>query len=167
MGVNKYYPHLYVLPEDDANSRIATGFHKEIPGPTGGLQRQMQVLPEAGGWTKVLDLFQSEHQAEMDKHPNRFLVLLIDFDRDSDRREKVREKIPGHLTDRVFVLGVLSEPEVLEAETGQSCEAIGAGMATDCREETDATWGHRLLEHNAEELDRLREHICPILFSSS
>jgi hypothetical protein len=39
-------------------------------------------------------------------------------------------------------------------------------LAKDCREETDTTWGHRLLRHNAGELDRLRKYVRPILFQS-
>jgi hypothetical protein len=31
---------------------------------------------------------------------------------------------------------------------------------------TDLTWAHRLLRHNAGELERLRPHIRPILFSN-
>jgi hypothetical protein len=37
-------------------------------------------------------------------------------------------------------------------------------MARDCREETEETWGHELLRHNAGELARLREQVRPILF---
>jgi len=40
-------------------------------------------------------------------------------------------------------------------------------MAKDCREDTDTTWGHPLLRHNTGELDRLREHVRPILFAST
>jgi hypothetical protein len=70
------------------------------------------------------------------------------------------------LKDRVFVLGVWSEPEALKANLG-SYETIGMAMAEDCREETDTIWGHDLLRHNASELDRLREHVpdfVPVYF---
>jgi hypothetical protein len=37
-------------------------------------------------------------------------------------------------------------------------------LAKDCREGTDTTWWHALLQHNASELDRLRACVRPILF---
>ena len=67
------------------------------------------------------------------------------------------------LSDRVFILGTLTEPEALKGALG-SYEKIGRDLATDCREETDKTWGHKLLRHNTGELDRLRPHARLILF---
>ena len=43
-------------------------------------------------------------------------------------------------------------------------DTIGSALAKDCRDETDTIWNHNLLRHNASELDRLREHVRPILF---
>jgi len=71
MSVNKFLPHVFVLPEDDANRQLANGFHLQIAS---NLQRQMQVLPVAGGWVDVLNLFESEHVAEMDRWNRRFMV---------------------------------------------------------------------------------------------
>ena len=158
MSVNRHRPHVLVLPEDDANSDLANGFHLEVEWT-----RQMQVLEVAGGWNEVLDLFESVHAAEMDHCPRRFMVLLIDFDRKEHILENAKARIPSHLTDRVFILGAWSKPEALKPDLG-SYEAIGSAMATDCREETNATWGHKLLRHNASEVERLRKHVRPILF---
>jgi hypothetical protein len=66
----------------------------------------------------------------------------------------------------VFILGALTKPEALKADLGDY-EIIGLKMARDCREETDTTWGHRLLRHNSSELDRLRASVRPILFPSN
>ena len=93
------------------------------------------------------------------------MVLLIDFDGHEERLGEAEARIPGHFRDRVFVLGVLTEPEALRTDLG-SFETIGLGMARDCREDTEAMWGHRLLRHNADELARLREWVRPILFPS-
>jgi hypothetical protein len=158
MSVNRYQPHVLVLPEEDANRQLANGFHMEI-----ALIRQMQALPVAGGWVDVLARFQSDHIAEMDRCPNRFMILLIDFDGQEDRLDCAKAVIPDRLKDRVFILGVWSEPEALRQALG-SYETIGSKMANDCREDTDMIWGHNLLGHNASELDRLREHVRPILF---
>ena len=75
-----------------------------------------------------------------------------------------KTQIPTHLTERVFVLGPLTEPEHLKKAGLGNYEAIGSAMANDCRDDTDTTWRHQLLQHNATELNRLREHVRPILF---
>lgn len=166
MSVNKHRPHVFVLPEDDADRQLAKGFHQDVDS---NRYHQMQVLPEAGGWTEVLERFKSDHVIEMDRYPHRFMVLLIDFDDREDRLDIAKAAIPDRLTDRVFVLGASKDPEhllkaVRKAKLG-SYEAIGSALAKDCREETDySTWGHPLLQHNANELARLREHVRPILF---
>jgi hypothetical protein len=93
------------------------------------------------------------------------MVLLIDFDDDFEARlQKVKGLIPTHLTERVFVLGSLSDPEALTRAGLGSYEAIGSAMAVDCRQRTSETWGKPLLQHNAGELDRLRQQACSILF---
>jgi len=74
--------------------------------------------------------------------------------------------IPEHLTERVFILGAWNDPEALKRADLGDYETIGRAMAQDCREETKAIWGHDCLRHNASELDRLREHVRPILFPS-
>ena len=75
MSVNKYLPHVLVLPEDDANRQLANGFLLDESLS----MRQIQVLEVAGGWKEVLNRFNSDHIGEMDKYQERFVVLLIDF----------------------------------------------------------------------------------------
>ena len=147
-----------VLPEDDANRQLANGFQLELT-----FQRRMQVLPIAGGWPNVLEIFNTEHVAKMNSYSDRIMVLLIDFDGQEERFQTAKAAIPDNLNERVFILGAWSEPEALRPELG-SYEMIGSAMAKDCREETDVTWRHGLLKHNAGELDRLRERVRPILF---
>jgi len=159
MSVNRYHPHVYVLPEDDANRQIANGFLLL----EGLQQRQLYVVEEAGGWNEVLERFCSIYAAEMDKVPQRFMVLLIDFDNRIDRLQLARGRIPEHLKERVFILGALTEPEDLKHDLG-TFETIGLALARDCRENANATWGHALLQHNSAEVDRLRIRIRPILF---
>ena len=158
MSVNKYRPHIFVLPEDDADRQLANGFILGLP------TRQVQVLPEAGGWEVVLNSFHSDHVDGMDLNENRFMVLLIDFDGHPDRLRYAKGRIPEHLTDRVFILGALGEPEDLKRANLGSYEKIGSDMAADCRDGTEHTWGHKLLQHNAGELDRLCKRVGAILF---
>jgi hypothetical protein len=158
MSVNKDKPHVLVLPEDDANRQIANGFQLDISS------RQMQVLAEAGGWLRVLECFTQEHVRAMGRFNQRLMILLIDFDNQEGRLQAVNARIPTRLTDRVFVLGALGEPEELKKHLGDY-ESIGKALAKDCREGTSETWSHELLRHNAREVLRLREQIRPILFS--
>ena len=159
MKFNRNQPHVLVLPEDDADRQLANGFLQDPYF----LAHRVQVLVPADGWMKVLECFESEHIREMDRYPKRFMVLLIDFDRHEERLTYAKSFIPTRLIDRVFVLGVLTEPERLRADLG-SYETIGKAMAQDCREATDTTWGHDLLRHNAGEIGRLRERVRPFLF---
>lgn len=161
MSVNRDRPHLFILPEDRANSELATGFHLEIDPLR---QRQMQILPIAGGWQKVLNIFKADHVAYMRRFPNRFMILVIDFDEREDRFETAQQFIPDDLKDRVFVLGSRKEPEDLRRAGIGSNEDIGLALAKDCREDNYRTWGHELLNHNAGELERLREKVRPIFF---
>jgi hypothetical protein len=159
MSVNKSRPHVFVLPEDDANSELANGSHLEINSI-----RQFQVLPVAGGWMPALRQLRSDHIREMEDCQHRILILLIDFDGKEGRREQVTAEIPTHLNDRIFVLGTWTKPERLTSDLRRSCEEIGGAIARDCRDNTNETWGHVLLRHNANEVERLRPRVREVLF---
>jgi hypothetical protein len=163
MSINKYVPHVFVLPEDDANRQLANGF---LLHPSLSTQK-IRVLPVVGGWMDVLERFKSVHVAEMETYPERFMVLLIDLDGDEARLAKAKAGIPARLAERVFILGVLSRPEALRQAGLGSYENIGSKLAEDCQEDTYSTWQHKLLRHNASELDRLRKSVRPILFPSA
>ena len=152
MSANKAKPHLLVLPEDDANRQIVNGFVKEIPS------RQIAVLQPAGGWLEVLETFESEHSAGMDRYPKRLMVLLLDFDEDPERLANARKHIPARLVDRVFVVGAWIEPEKIKPKIGTK-EDIGRKIAADCREPQGDVWAHPHLLHNADEVERLRPMI--------
>jgi len=159
MSVNKYLPHVLVLPEDDANRQLANGFLLDHAIRV----RNIQVLDEVGGWTQVLHCFRCDHIAAMDRFAERRMVLLIDLDGNEQRLIEAKTTIPARLADRVFILGALTNPEELRADLG-GYESVGLGMAKDCREDTRTVWGHALLRHNETELDRMRQYVRPILF---
>jgi hypothetical protein len=161
VSVNKYRPHIFILPEDDANRELANGFQMRV-----NWSRQIRVLPVAGGWNLVLERFKSEHVTEMNRNPHRFMILLIDFDGREDRVKTAKNIIPGNLADRVFVLGTWTEPEDLREDLG-AFEDIGSKLADDCSRGTNATWSHRFLQHNESERQRLRASLCSILYSDS
>ena len=157
--INKNRPHVLVLPEDDANRQIADAFALEVQDP-----RQIQVLPEAGGWLSVCTKFQSDHVKGMRNIPERHLILLLDFDNQNDRMDHIMQKIPPDLAPRVFLLGVQSEPEDLKKVGLGSYEKIGRKLAAECRERKREMWNHDLLERNAGELDRLDQTVRSFLF---
>ena len=163
MSVNRHQPHVLVLPEDDANRQLANGFRLDPYL----LNWKIQVLEEAGGWTKVLERFKKDQLVGMNRYPARLMILLIDFDDHSERLAEAKAEIPDQLAERVFVLGALTEPEGLKQAGLGSPEQIGLGLAKDCREGTDALWQHPLLGHNDPELKRLLQHVRPILFPSN
>jgi len=163
MSVNRNKPHLLVLPEDDANRQIANGFvlNQRINN------RALQILNVAGGWGKVLDKFLGDHLTGMHNYPHRHMLLLLDFDDDEvNRRQLVISKIPVQLLQRVFALGVKSEPERLKTDSGKSYEQIGAVLAEECAAESTVLWSHHLLMHNQAELARLTANVKPFLFQS-
>lgn len=148
-----------VLPEDRPNAEIATGF---IKNPSVN-SRAVQVLPEAGGWVHAIEIFESDLAPSTSKYPLRNVLLVIDFDNDAmGRFDRVRKSIPSGLLDRVFVLGVLTEPEKLKHSIGGSFEGIGESLSQDCC--TRTIWGHTLLKHNEKELDRMIPAVEGFLF---
>jgi hypothetical protein len=159
MAINKFQPHVLVLPEDDANRQLATGFVLEVTNP-----RRIQVLPEAGGWRNVCTLFISEHLAGMRAYPDRHVILLLDFDDQTDRRAKIMLKIPEDLKSRVFVLGVKSEPEALKSAGLGSFESVGTTLAKECRDRHREIWLDDLLNENVPEIDRLEQAVRTFLF---
>ena len=127
MRVNKYQPHVLVLPEDDADRQLANGF---LLYPC-LLTHRIQALVPAEGWMKVLKCFKSGHVRGMETCPHRLMVLLIDFDHDEDRLNRARAFIPDHLIDRVFVLGAWTNPQELKTSLDRPLEAIGMALAKD------------------------------------
>ena len=162
MSVNAHRPHLYILPEDDANRKLAIGFllYQFLSA------QNLRVLKPSGGWLKVLDQFKSRHIPEMAANPKRFMVLLIDFDNDPNRLSTAKKEIPANLADRVFILGVLSEPERLKSNLGQSYEEIGKKLAFECHENSSKVWAHPFLKHNQNEIARMQNTLAPMLFSA-
>lgn len=160
MSVNKERPHVYVLPEDDANRQVANGFltHYSLNG------RVIQVLPPAGGWPSVREQFKEDYVAVIRRYPLGYIILMVDFDTQEDRLEEMCKVVPDDLKDRVFVIGVWSEPEKLRSALGLPFEKIGFKLAGECQANTIEMWQHELLAHNTAELQRMPSDIRNMLF---
>jgi hypothetical protein len=161
MSVNKLRPHILVLPEDDANRQIANGFVQNYNLN----DRAIQILPIANGWLKVVEKFKSDHLQNMYRYPDRVMILLIDCDNHINRINDTKlNEIPPDLHDRVFILGVKSEPEKLKQNVSGGFEAVGTNLSNDCVNNTSNAWGHELLVHNAVELNLMTPKVRLILF---
>ncbi len=159
--MNKYAPHLYVIPEDDADRQIALGFvdyHKVD-------DRRIQVMPPAGGWSNVIRIFTVEYVQKLRNCPQAHVVMLIDFDGHiSERRAEFEHDIPADLRMRVFVVGSKDNPESLKKGLRSSFEEIGTALAHDCDARTTAVWDHEQLQHNDAERQRLFDTVRRFLF---
>lgn len=161
MSVDKYQPHLLIVPEDDANRQLANGFlkHPSIK------RRAVQPMQCSGGWLKVCGDLLTTYIPRLHVSPLGHVVMLIDFDNQVQSRLDYFDKnIPANLKDRIYILGTLSEPEPLRASRGISLEKIGEELANSCFDGNSEPWGHDLLKHNHAELQRLITNVKPFLF---
>jgi hypothetical protein len=162
MSANKYKPHVLLIPEDDADGKLAVGFlsHYAVD------YTAADIRAPAGGWSVVLDVFEKEYVPYLCRYQHARVVLLIDFDQNvDDRRSQCERRIPDDLKSRVFILGSMDEPEKLKSELGMSSlERIGYELAQDCLSADLRRWGHPHLSHNRPELERLVRDVKPFLF---
>ena len=156
--MNRYRPHLLVLPEDEATRSLAVGFNDQATG-------QLQVLNPAGGWPHVLQIFQDKYVAHMNQFSNAHIVLLIDFDDDQPNRfAQFQGVIPAPVAARVYVLGARTEAEVLRNETRSKYGVLGSSLAKECRSGVYSLWACPQLQDNQVELARLVANVKPFLF---
>jgi hypothetical protein len=160
--MNRYRPHVLIIPEDDANRQLANGFvlHHAIA------TRAVGVMIPAGGWTHVLSVFADEYVAYLRTYENAHIILLIDFDRADDRRTKCEQTIPADITGRVFVVGAWDEPEAAKRDVHKSLETIGTALAEECFRESYELWTARHFDHNDAERKKLSAAIRSIMFQA-
>jgi hypothetical protein len=159
--MNKHLPCVFVIPEDDADRQIADGFvlHPRVK------EARIQVVPPAGGWSKVLKTFRDEYLPKLGDYPNIHVIMLIDFDGQVEKRKAdFEQQIPAEFKSRVFVIGSKHTPETLKRDAKKkSFEEIGRSLADDCDAGTVALWGHEQLSHNDADRQRLVETVRPFL----
>ena len=165
--MNFHRPGLLILPEDGAFRQIATGFalhHGVEPS-------RIHVLPEAGGWQKVVDAFKQNQVPRLRRHGSLRVLLLVDFDGEVDpphdrkgRYQSIFESVPEDLRGRTFLLGPADEAEDLKKELGRSgAERAGGLLADGCPDDPDEVWTGPQLRHNRDELTRLRASVGAFL----
>jgi hypothetical protein len=167
MSSNLYKPHLLVLPEDKADEELARGI---IISPNINY-RAVIIGKPPGGWKDVEKKYLEDEVPKMRKYDSRIVVLLIDFDCDTEDKSpekrfcQISKEIPPDLKDRTFVLGTLDEPETLKKKLKLSLEKIGETLAEDCPDKRNPLWKDDMLKHNAPELERLLESVRHFLFT--
>ncbi len=161
MSINLHKPHVWLIPEDDANRQLANGFFLHFAVS----DDQVHNHGPAGGWKKVADVFQTEYLAKLRQFPGANVIMLIDFDEDNERFEYFTARIPEDVRSRVFVIGTWDEPEELKRQLKSSYEKIGQDLADDCDSNNFELWCHKHLKHNNDELERLVKEVRPILFA--
>ena len=140
--MNKYAPHVYVIPEDDRDRQLADGFvlHHQVK------DARIQVVPPAGGWSKVLETFRDEYIPKLRDYPASHVIMLIDFDDLVEGRTALFNKdIPAEFKARVFVLGSSDEPETLKKALKIGFEEIGKRLADDCAAGTTKSWPSEII----------------------
>lgn len=160
MSINLYKPHVWLVPEDDADRQLAVGFldHHAVD------DAQVKRVPPVGGWRAALAELRDVYVPKLLAYPGARVVILIDFDGDyEDRRRRFAEAVPEPLRARAFVLGARGEPEDLRRALRMSYAAIGAALADECQRGATALWSHDQLRHNAPDLEALAATVRPIL----
>lgn len=156
MSANKFQPHLLIIPEDDANHDVVTGFRNHLAVNS----RQIQVENVASGWKKTVERFVETHADLMKTYDKRHVLIMIDFDDRENRFDYVWKQIPKDLRPRVFVMGSQVTPESLAANLGLSKEKIGEALADECVGRGGTVWQSEMLVHNQPELERMKTTIC-------
>lgn len=159
MGNNNYRPCVYVVPEDDANRQIVDGFCLDYR-----ITGQIQVLPNAGGWSKVIKTIETEYFSILRKYPNVHVLGLIDCDNEPGRIQRLNKEFPTDVRDRIFLLGTLPNPEAFKSELHLTFEGLGEMLAEDCASGNEEIWKHKHLEHIQDEIARAKEKLRSVLW---
>lgn len=152
--MNRDKPHVLIFPEDNANCQLANGFLEHLDVDNNAIK----ILSPAVGWKNVGDKFPTHIAPHMEQHPLAIAILLVDGDNKEGEVTNfsyVKQQVPKKLQNRVFIIGVFSEPEELKKKLKLSFEKIGEQLAEDCHKTSETLWQHKLLAHNQAELQRM------------
>ena len=153
MKANRERWHLFIKPEDDANRQLANGFVESLSFLA---QTKVQIDRPAGGYLKALEFVAD---AQLERFPERRLLILIDFDKSADIRKRIVERYSS-VNNRIFVLGAKPEAEDLRRELKCHLCECGAKIADSCEDSGCAIWAIDSLRHNEKSLSRL----CPEIY---
>ncbi|OOF45076.1 hypothetical protein [Rodentibacter trehalosifermentans] len=156
---NKYRKHLFILCEDDINKEISKGITEQLDlNPTNIIHYEKI----ARGWEKCFSLLEHKYIPELLDIPERYLLIVMDFDGQFDERMNKFKLIldnSSELSERVFLVGAAAEPETLKANLKLSGhnDDVGRQLFDDCNAESSQYWCSSELVHNKDEIERLKK----------
>jgi hypothetical protein len=128
-------------------------------------ERQFYVYDLARGWERGKETLLKLSKGYMREYPSSYALLIVDFDRNAHRGSEIKNQIPEEVRDRVFVVGVLNEPENLKNSTGMKFEQLGLQIAEGCKDSNIDFWERQeLLAHNVDEIRRLSKAVRNLFF---
>ena len=156
MGRNNYREHLLVIFEDQAYKDYYLGFANHA------LFNDSQIYDGDifGGWTKIQEQVNDENSVTLEhlsRFENAYVLALLDCDKDINRIDSIRRKIPNIYQDRIFFLSSFDEAEHLKDDLGQGKkETIGYQLAQHCYDNDSSLWKVPMLNHNLPEIEKLK-----------
>jgi hypothetical protein len=128
-------------------------------------ERQFYVYDLARGWERGKETLLKLSKGYMREYPSSYALLIVDFDGNAHRGSEIKNQIPEEVRDRVFVVGVLNEPENLKNSTGMKFEQLGLQIAEGCKDSNIDFWERQeLLAHNVDEIRRLSKAVRNLFF---
>ncbi len=124
---NRHKWHIVVVPEDDATRQLGNGLSNAFPA----IATRIKFLREAGGWT---DAVATIKDLELDKYPNRRVLLIIDLDQDDTRLKFIRSQPEiSKFNNRIFILGSFIASEQLKPVVkSRNLENVGQILGENC-----------------------------------
>lgn len=160
--MNKFKPHLFIVPEDDADRQIAVGFqmHLEAKG-------EMQIVDVARGWLKVVGVIKDEYVPLLKNNLNSHVLGIIDCDKDADRIAGQLENFPEDIRNRIFLLGVNENPQEFKRSAKMHFAEIGEKLADECYKDELDLWNHEMLSYSSSEALRAKDVLRELVFGLS
>ena len=160
--MNKFKPHLFIAPEDDADRQIAVGFqmHLEAKG-------EMQIVDVARGWLKVVGVIKDEYVPLLKNNLNSHVLGIIDCDKDADRIAEQLENFPEDIRNRIFLLGVNENPQEFKRSAKMHFAKIGEKLADECYKDELDLWNHEMLSYSSSEALRAKDALRELVFGLS
>lgn len=162
MGVDKYRPHVLVLPEDSNFADIANGFKSRLGHP-----RQFRVEGFGGGKDGLLERVRNLLPS-LAEYNDRYLVLLFD----GDAQGMFASSYSEFPENRVFCFCTRKESEDLRTEfrtknwlDPNRREEIGRLLADDCLSNSWVHWSCDQLAHCVDVRTTARQQLESILFN--
>ncbi len=158
MSVNHYKKYLIVLFEDRAYKDLFLGFNFSR-------KQQIRQEPILQGFDDVyfrLTNHQSLTLQELKKYQAAYVLACIDADLDSQSKSKIdqlKQVLPTEYKERIFIVGSKYEAEhIKQAIIGQGkWETVSEKLENSCKNDQCKLWQNEMLQHNLEELQRLKQ----------